>query len=395
MKKQILILFLLVLLTGCKNAVAEAPATTGTMPPTTPQTEPVVTEPVVAEPADPLLEKIAAMTLEEKVWQLFMIQPESLEITTDPSAITPELFELYPVGGLLITGDNVADGSQIRQFTAAIRQAFKIPALIATDEEGGTVSRFANKDALKLPKYKNAATVGASGDPADALEMGRTIGGYLKDFGINMDLAPVADVHTNPKNPIIGKRAFSSDPEVVREMVQAMAQGLREQGIIPTYKHFPGHGDTAQDSHRSLAVSEKTAEQLQVCEWLPYENLSADICVMVAHVALPQVTGDMTPATLSAEIIQGILRQQLGFDGVVITDAMEMQAIVNQYTDAEAAVLAIQAGCDLLLQPKDFRAAYEGLLAAVQAGEISEARIEESVYRILRLKQAYGLLRES
>ena len=385
MNRYITILLLLVLLTGCTTQPADTVSTTESTPPTTQDTTPT-------QPQDPILQQIEGLSLWEKVGQLFVIQPESFGITTDQAAITEALLEQYPVGGFLLTGDNISGDAQIRQFTAALRQSSKIPPLIATDEEGGTVARFANKKFLNLPKYKNAATVAAGGNPAAVLEMGQTIGSYLADFGVNMDLAPVADVNTNPKNPIIGKRAFSGDPEVVRTMAAAMAEGLRKKNIIPTYKHFPGHGDTAQDSHTQLAVSYKTLEQLRSCEWLPYTNLSPEICVMVAHVALPNVTGNTTPATLSPEIVQGYLRQELGFSGVVITDSMEMRAITKHYTDGEAAVLAILAGCDIILQPKDFQAAYEGVLTAVEDGRIPESRIDESLYRILQLKEAYGLL---
>jgi len=395
MTRYITILLLSVLLTGCVAAPVETHMpTVETVVPDDPTTDPHNVETGVHDgpTTDPLLLLIDTMTTEEKAAQLFVIQPESLDITTDAAAITKELLAQYPVGGFLITGDNIESAEQIRLLTAAIRENSPLPPLIATDEEGGLVARFANKKFLNLPKYKNAASVGASGDPEDAREMGRTIGGYLRDFGINMDLAPVADVNTNPKNPIIGKRAFSSDPAVVRDMTAAMAAGLRETGIIPTYKHFPGHGDTEQDSHTELAVSYKTLEELAACEWLPYEDMPPEICVMVAHVALPNVTGDMTPATLSPEIIGGFLRQQLGYTGVVITDGMEMRAITKRYTDGEAAVLAILAGCDIILQPRDFHAAYEGVLAAVRDGTISEDRLNESVYRILRLKQSYNLL---
>ena len=381
--KKLIPLIMALLLVGCGAAPEE------TVPSS--QTVPAVAEPVPTEPPDPIAQQMDTMTLEEKVGQMFVIQPESLGIETDPAAVSGELLAQYPVGGFLITGSNISSDGQIRQLIAALQSASEIPLLIATDEEGGTVARFANKKFLNLPKYKSTASVGASGDPEDALEMGRTIGGYLKSYGVNMDLAPVADANTNPQNPIIGKRAFSSDAGTVRDMAASMAEGLREEGIIPTYKHFPGHGDTAQDSHTELAVSEKTVEELRVCEWLPYRGLSSEICVMVAHVALPNVTGNMLPATLSPEIIQGYLRQELGFTGVVLTDGMEMRAIVNHYSDGEAAVLAILAGCDIVLQPDDFLEAYEAVLAAVAEGRISRTRIDESVYRILTLKQTYGL----
>ena len=379
------LLLLLLIFSGCTQA-----APTPTLPPATIPTTPAET--VVTQPPDPIRALLDAMTTEEKVGQLFIIQPESIGITTEAEKVTPQLLQQYPVGGFLITGDNISGDQQIRQLISALQTSSKLPALIATDEEGGTVARFANKKFLNLPRYKNAASVAADGDPEAALEMGRTIGAYLKSYGVNMDLAPVADVNTNPKNPIIGKRAFASDGQTVRDMAAAMAAGLQEQGIIPTYKHFPGHGDTSQDSHTALAVSYQTPEQLRACEWLPYQSLSPSTCVMVAHVALPNVTGNLTPATLSPEIIQDFLRQELGFTGVVITDGMEMRAIVKHYSDGEAAILAILAGCDMILQPKDFSEAYGAVLAAVAEGKISRQRLDESVYRILTLKQAYGLL---
>lgn len=385
MVKHILWLFLLIglLLTGC--APKELPQET--VPNTTPAATPAPT-PVPEDPVQLLLD---SLTLEEKVGQLFMVCPESLGVKDDPANVTQQLLRQYPVGGIMIAGSNIVNEEQIVAFNEAFQKASKIPLLISTDEEGGIVARFANHRAFQLPKYESAGAVGASEDPDDALQMGATIGAYLSNYGVNMDLAPVADVNTNPNNPVIGTRAFSSDASVAAKMANAMAIGLHQAGIIPTYKHFPGHGDTAEDSHSRLAVNYKTEEELLSCEWLPYKNLGTDRCVMVAHVALPNVTGNMTPATLSKEILQGILRQKLGFAGVIITDAMEMGAIANTYPSGEAAVLAIQAGCDIILCPYDFTAAYDAVLEAAKNGTLTQERIDESVYRILTLKLAYGL----
>lgn len=389
MKKWIFTVLAALLLAGC-GMTAEVVIPSTTAMPTTETTQPTELATVPTEPVDPLLEQLSAMTIQEKVGQLFIIHPHSIAHATSPEGMAEALME-YPVGGFMLAAKNIKNPAQITEFTAALK-AGAIPAFVSVDEEGGKVSRFANNSAFDVPKYKNAAAVGATGDPAAALSMGQTIGAYLAQYGANMDFAPVADVNTNPDNPIIGTRAFSSDARTVTQMTHAMAQGLQSQGIVPVYKHFPGHGDTAQDSHSELAVSYKTMAELEICEWLPYENLSPDVCVMIAHVALPEVTGDMTPASLSNQVVEGILRQKLGFDGVVITDGMEMRAISQNYSSGEAAIKAIEAGCDMILLPKDFKAAYRAVLDAVESGRLSAERIDQSVYRILRLKQTCGLL---
>ena len=398
MKKLISICLSLLLLAGCGAPAREATTETtqATVPTqatqitTIPTTEPTEPTTEATEP-DPILELMETMSLEEKVGQLFIIRPENIGVTTSASTMTATLLTQYPVGGFILAKHNIQNETQITAFCAAMKQG-RIPAFVATDEEGGLVSRFANHSAFNLPKYKSPGAVGESGNPEDALEMGNTIGQYLNRYGINMDFAPVADVNTNPNNPIIGTRAFSSDPQIAAIMSRAMAQGLQGNGVIPVYKHFPGHGDTAEDSHSKLAVSYKTLEELQTCEWLPYEDLGADACVMIAHVALPNVTGDMTPATMSYEIIQDYLRQMLGFTGVVMTDGMEMGAISNTYSSGEASIKVIEAGCDMILGPENFKEAYAAVLEAVETGRISMERLDESVYRILVLKQTYGLL---
>ncbi len=340
---------------------------------------------------------MADMTLEQKVGQLFVVSPNSL--TSDPSSpatgVTADMKAMlsrYPVGGVVQFRENLTSPAQLRSFHRDLQAASSIPLFLAVDEEGGTVSRLGGHPAFGLPRYDSAATVGATGDTAVALKMGQTIGGYLRDYGFNMDFAPVADVNTNPDNPVIGSRAFSSDPQVAAGMVSAVAQGLRSQGIIPVFKHFPGHGDTAQDSHTDIAVSDRILARLMECEWVPFRQATSSDAIMVGHIALPSLTGDLTPASLSPLITTDILRHMLGFQGLVITDAMEMGAISQICEPGQAALRAFQAGADLILMPADLPAAFDSIVAAVQDGTISSARREESVSRILQAKLDHGLL---
>lgn len=376
-----------------------------TLPTAAPETSSPTAEPTPAEDEIELV--LRQMTLEEKIGQLFIIRPDALDFTQTPEQIKDpyaegvteltsamaDVLSKYPVGGIALFGKNISTAQQMTGFIGELQSASGIPLFVAVDEEGGRVARIANSSAFDVAKYDSAAAVGASGDTAAAMDMGATIGAYLRQYGFNLDFAPVADVYSNPDNTVIGDRAFSSDAGTAAKMAKAMAEGLKRQQIIPTFKHFPGHGDTAEDSHNGIAVNYKTKEEMESCEWLPYESLSSEECVMVGHIATPELTGDMTPATMSAEIVNGILRQQLGFDGVVITDALAMGAVTEGYTSAEAAVNAIEAGCDILLCPDDFKEAFEGVAEAVSSGTLSEERIDESVYRILLLKQTYGLLK--
>ena len=273
-----------------------------------------------------------------------------------------------------------------------LRDATTVPLFLGVDEEGGLVARLANNAAFGLPKYESAAAVGASGNPADAENMGRTIGGYLADYGFTVDFAPVADVYTNPANTVIGSRAFSADANTAAAMAGACARGLASQGVLPVYKHFPGHGDTAEDSHNGLAVTYKTHDELAACEWIPYSANDLTGCaVMVGHIAAPNVTGDLTPASLSGTMITGYLRGELGFTGLVITDSMAMHGVTDAYSSGDAAIAAIEAGVDIILMPEVLSEAFDAVAAAVENGTISEARLNESVYRVLQYKQLYGI----
>lgn len=342
----------------------------------------------------------ADLTLEEKVGQLFIVRPDALDLTlpqeTIDDAKTDGVTELtdamrgtlqkYPVGGVCQFGKNIESPAQIKAFNAFLQEASDIPLFITVDEEVGAVARLANNDAFDLPQYTSAAAIAEFG-AGNVNFIGSTIGGYLHMYGFNMDFAPVADVNTNPDNPIIGTRAFSSDPAVAAECAVAMAKGLAGEGILPTFKHFPGHGDTAEDSHTGLAYSCRTVDELAACELLPFEAAAeaGPHAVMVGHIVVPELTGD-TPATLSAAAIALVPDAE---NTLIVTDSLAMGAITDSYTPGEAAVLALQAGCDVLLMPNGLADAYDAVLAAVQDGTISEQRLDESVAKILRMKAQF------
>ncbi len=343
-------------------------------------------------------QQLQGMTLREKVGQLFFLRPEALDsaIQYENSAQLPE-FALqqvneqmretarrYPLGGVVLFGHNMKDEPQLRRFVEELRALDGHP-LLCVDEEGGRVARLANNPAFGLPRYESMA---AFQSDREAGEAAYTIGSYLARYGFDIDFAPVADVNTNPDNIVIGNRAFSDDPQVAAGRVKAYVKGLRKAGIKGCLKHFPGHGDTRADTHFGYAVSQKNWAQMQACELIPFKaGIAAGVpLVMSAHISAPAVTGSEVPSTLSPLILQEKLRGELGFDGVIVTDALEMGAITRQYTAAQACVLAIQAGADVLLCVKDYPVAFEAVLSAVERGEISEARLDASVRRILRLK---------
>ena len=394
MKRLLLPALLLTTLTACTATPA------GTLPAAAPTPTPASTPAPTAAPTP-----ADALTPEEKIGQLFIIRPDALDLTLPQETINDakadgvtmltdamrETLQAYPVGGICQFGKNITDPEQLAQFNADLQAASRTPLFIAVDEEGGAVARLANHPAFDLPQYESAAAVGASGDPADACAIGQTIGAYLKEYGFNMDFAPDADVNTNPDNPIIGTRAFSSDAATAAEMAAAAADGLRTGGILPTLKHFPGHGDTAEDSHTALAVTYKTLDELQACELLPFAADTGLHAVMVGHIAAPNVTGDLTPASLSGTMITGYLRGELGFTGLVITDSMAMHGVTDAYSSGDAAIAAIEAGVDIILMPEVLSEAFDAVVAAVENGTIPEARLNESVYRVLQYKQLYGI----
>ena len=353
------------------------------------------------QPADEIEAQLQTMTLREKVGQMFYVRPEALDTTIhwsayadlekralqEVSTLMTGVNEKYPVGGVILYAWNILDETQLARFMPQLK-ALKGHPLICIDEEGGRVARIANNPNFALKKYESMGAIGATGDPRNAYECANTIGTYLQRYGFDIDFAPVADVNTNPENIIIGPRAFSDDPAVAAPMVTNYLQGLKDAGITGCIKHFPGHGDTKADTHFGYAQSLKTWEQMSACEMITFRAGIQWGCqlIMTAHIAAPNVTGTEVPSTMSSIILQDKLRGELGYQNIIVTDAMDMGAITRQYNNAEAAVGSILAGVDIVLDPKDFVEAFNAVIAAVENGTITEERINQSVRRILRLK---------
>lgn len=365
--------------------------------------------PVGPTPEDLVEEQLQKMTLREKVGQMFYVRPECLDTTIhfnlphgiDGSAddITKirlqavnetmkGVNEKYPVGGIILYAHNIEDEAQLARFIPQIR-ALKGSPLLCIDEEGGRVARIGRNPNFNVETFESMGAIGATGDPKNAYYCGNTIGTYLKKYGFDIDFAPVADVNTNPENIVIGARAFSDDPAVAAPMVTNYLQGLKDAGITGCIKHFPGHGDTKADTHFGYAQSLKTWEEMASCEMVTFKAGIQWGCqlIMTAHIGTPNVTGSDIPATMSSLILQDKLRGELGYQNIIIADAMEMGAITQQYSCAEAAVGCIQAGVDIVLGPQNLVQAFDAVMAAVKKGTITEDRINQSVRRILKMKQ--------
>ena len=350
---------------------------------------------------DEVEEQLSKMTLREKVGQMFYVRMETLDTTIhwntyadlqenpihEVNQTMRDVNANYPIGGLILYAWNIDDEAQLAKLIPQIRALNGHP-LLCIDEEGGRVSRLANNPNFNVKKYESMAAIGATGDPNNAYECGNTIGTYLKHYGFDIDFAPVADVNTNPENIIIGARAFSDDPQVAAKMVTNYLQGLKDAGVTGCIKHFPGHGDTKVDTHFGYASTQKTWAEMLDCEMVTFKAGIAWGCqlVMTAHIGAPKVTGSDVPSTMSPIILQDKLRGELGYQNIIITDGMEMGAITQQYTSAEAAVGSIQAGVDIVLGPKNLVEAFDAVMAAVEKGTITEERINQSVRRILKLK---------
>ena len=328
---------------------------------------------------------MSSMTLREKVGQLFIIRPEVLGGSA--RQLTEEgrtLYEKYPAGGFCLFAQNVADPEQLKAFTEQLHGlGRRIHPVLTIDEEGGSVTRIASNWRFDVPRFSDMGRLDGSAE-----ECAQQIGTYLREYGIDLDFAPVADVNTNPKNPVIGVRAYSSDPGIAAELVADAVNGFHEAGAGCCLKHWPGHGDTKTDTHKGSASTAKTWEEMLECEVLPFRSgigAGADM-VMAAHISAPEVTGSSEPASLSRVLMTETLRDELGFQGVIVTDSFEMLAISGVYSPGEAAVKAILAGADIVLMPAGYEQAFDAVMAAVESGEISEERLEESVRRILRMK---------
>ena len=395
-----LLLVVFVLTAGCAARPAQptdtpaAETTPAAAPSPTPTPEPTPTP-------DPIAEAVAAMSTEQKVSQLLVAGIEGTQLGQDAVQAVQD----YQVGGVILFGRNVESAWQLAELTNGLKDlnGDYTPLFLCVDQEGGRVDRMP-------PEVERTPSAWSVGQTLDTEGVGAAYGALLAEecaaFGFNMDFAPSLDIWSNPDNTVIGDRAFGNDWEWTAFFGMSAVESMEEQGgVIPVVKHFPGHGDTSVDSHVALPVVDKSLEELWQSELVPFNMVlnqedyfgaqagPSAPAVMVAHILLSQVDPDY-PASLSHRVVTGLLRGEMGFDGVVCTDDLTMGAVSNTYGMGEAAVLAVEAGCDLLLVchgADNLTAARDALLEAVDSGRLSPERLDESVKRILSLKVEYGL----
>lgn len=354
-----------------------------------------ITEYITEKNIDPkkefIQQYIDKMTLEEKIGQLFMLAVRE-DTNGNPILNADEyvidIIDKYKPGGFILFSQNIETVEQTQNFINDLQTNSSTPLFIGIDEEGGIVSRLQKSGKIGATKLPTSQFVGSKGNTMSAYQIGVIIGRELLALGFNMDFAPVADVNTNPNNPVIGSRAFSSNADIAGDMVAAEVEGIQEQNVSSVIKHFPGHGDTQADTHTGAVYLDSNLERLKQIEFIPFEKgiaAGAD-GVMVSHISLPNVTGNNIPASMSKEIVTDILRQQLNYNGLVTTDALDMGAITEEYESGEVAYMSINSGVDLLVIPQDIEKAYTTLYDAVKANNISHERINESLTRILSVK---------
>jgi len=342
---------------------------------------------------------LESLTLEEKVGQLMMpfllgdFAPEGSSSSRRARAFV----ETHQVGGIIVS---VGSPTEVAAKLNWLQTLSDLPLLVGSDLEAGAGFRFDGVVHSPTNIWLGGATrfpalmaVGASGDPGMAYEMGRVTAVEARTIGVHVPFAPVLDVNNNPENPVINVRSFGEDPERVSALGAAFVRGMQDHGAIATAKHFPGHGDTEVDSHIALPVIRVSRERMDTVELLPFRR-AVDVglgAVMTAHITVPEITGARTPATLAPAVLTELLREEMGFAGLVVTDAMDMAAVDRMFSRGEAAVRALEAGADVILMPPDVAAARNGIIEAVESGRLAEARIDRSVLRILRAKEKLGL----
>jgi beta-N-acetylhexosaminidase len=351
---------------------------------------------------------LQSMSLEDKIGQMFMVDTDAIvyglrqEISAGVNSNTAdqnisfnkeELAQLvkYNPGGIILFGGNIKSKTQVKEFIISMQKNAKYPLFLGTDQEGGRVNRLKNAGIAQFPDMQE---IGNSGDSSQACNVGAVFGKQMKEMGFNLDFAPVADVNTNPDNPVIGERSFGSNYSQVAEMVASEVKCMQQENISAVLKHFPGHGDTSTDSHTGLPTVSANIDRLKSVELVPFLSgikAGADF-VLTAHISIPKVDPSGLPATMSKIILTDILQNELKFSGLIITDALDMSAIWDNYSPREIVENCLNAGVDILLVPKDFHKTYQEFLDLAQSGVISQARIDRSVYKILQTKIKRGII---
>lgn len=339
------------------------------------------------------------MSLKQKIGQLFMVSVYSLDSSgsksqTKVTTAMKKTMKKYPVGGILLFSKNVESEKQLKQLTQDLQNASHVPLFIAADEEGGTVSRIASKLPDSVTQYPQAREIGETYTDQQIAKMGKEQSKQLKALGINMNLAPVADVLSNEDNTEIGNRSFGSDAKEVASIVKTLVKSMQKQQISATLKHFPGSGDALGDTHRGAVETKQTIQELRKKEFLPFEsgmNADAD-AVMVSHLILTNVTDEKEPCSLSERVISDILRDEMEYDGLILTDAMNMNSITDNYSSGEAAVKAVKAGVNIVVMPEDLGQAFKAVKSAVKNGKIKESVVDKAVRRIIYTKLKRGVI---
>lgn len=336
--------------------------------------------------------KLSEMTLREKIGQMLIIAYYDTNYTNELDTL---LKEVKPSGFILFE-KNVTNYENTVDYISKIKATANIPMIMSIDQEGGRVQKIKNVDGVNVQIIPNMYDLGKTYDTELSYDVGTVIGEELSAFGVNTDFAPILDIFSNPDNKVIGNRAFGNDSNTVISMALPLARGIKNSGVVPVYKHFPGHGDTGSDSHVELPIVSKTKEELYQNELLTFKAAIEDGAemIMTAHIALPKITGSYIPATLSKDIVNGILREEMGFDGVVITDAINMKALSDNYSLEQICEYTINAGVDIILMPTDPKDALNTIERLVNNGNVTEDRINESVKRILNLKYKKNMDKE-
>ncbi len=340
---------------------------------------------------------LAGMSLQQRIGQLFIVDLARLAAMQEITVLTPELkatINSNDFGGIILFAQNLRDREQLINLTRDIRDCSATPPFICIDEEGGRVSRLEHCKALGLQELPSADEIGRRGSKTYAYQIGKTLAQQVKAYGFNVDFAPVLDINTNPDNPVIGPRAFADNPQLVTEMGLEVIRGLQDNGVMACAKHFPGHGDTSTDTHLELAYINHDLKRLHNEEFIPFKDAidSGVMSIMLAHIAAPKITGNQLPATMSREFATTILRNELHFKGLIITDALMMKAITNNYTSGEACILALNAGADILLMPDNIEQAVAAVRQQALQDTDFQKLIDTAVTRILLAKLRLNIL---
>jgi len=333
---------------------------------------------------DRVLKTLENMTIDEKIGQMITIYYSAPSMD---STLKKAIEEVKP-GGFILFSENMSSYDGTLKLIKDIKSLSSIPMFISIDQEGGIVQRLLSIKGVEVSNIPSMYEVGLKDDEELTYEVGKLIAEELRVFGINMDYAPVIDVYSNQDNKVIGKRAFGTTPEIVSKHGLKLAKSLEDNGVIPVFKHFPGHGNTATDSHLDLPVVTKTKEELMSFDLIPFKDAIANNAsvIMIGHLAVPSITGDNTPASLSKILITDFLKKELGYKGLVVTDALNMGALTNYYSKEEICGKAVEAGVDVLLMPTSSRICLKSVKDALNNKKITESQINESVRKILTIK---------